>query len=86
MSSRARKGTEGERDVRRLGGGLDPLGMVWRGIVPDEQQLGHRGAPLAEGLHEGGAVILPAALAHERDELAGGRIEGAVYDPAGVPP
>src|SRR5260221_12192523 len=57
--------------------------MVGWGVIPD-QQLGHRGAHLAQRLHDGRAVVLAAALAHERDELAGGRGAGAVHDPAGV--
>src|SRR5260370_288405 len=59
--------------------------MVGWGVIPD-QQLGHRGAHLAQRLHEGCAVVLAAALAHERDELAGGRVAGALHAPAAAPP
>jgi hypothetical protein len=43
-----------------FGGGLDALGMMRRGIVPD-QQLGHLRAALAQRLHEGDAVVLGMA-------------------------
>src|SRR5258708_21196869 len=67
----------------RLGRRVHGLRMVRGGVIPD-RECGHTGMPLAQRLHEGGAVVLAAALAHQRHELARGGIEGAMHDTAGV--
>ena len=59
--------------------GGDSLGVIWRGAVPDQQSsLGTSGRALAECRDERGAVVLTAARAHQRDELADGNVKDAM--------
>lgn len=61
----------------------DPLGVVGRRIVPD-QQLGNLRAHLAQLFEEGDAVVLAAALARQVNQIPALRIERAVNHPPPV--
>jgi hypothetical protein len=85
LKSGERKGKPGDGYVRLVGHSQHALGMVRRGVVPD-QPFGHVRTHVAARFEEGDAVILAAALAHQFDQLPGRRAQRPMDHPPPVAP
>ena len=77
------KGQPGNGDADLFRRRQNPLGMVGRSVIPD-QQFGHIRPHRAEVLDEGDAVVLAAALPPQLDQFAGVGVEGTVDDTPSV--
>ena len=78
---RRAKGQPGDGDLGSGRSGEHPFGMMRRRVVPDEQ-LRHIRPHLPQHLDKRQAIILAAALADERHQFTGRRVECAMHHPA----